>query len=131
MAQSTNTATPSKTIWNQVSKQTFYTDTAVLLKLSDVPEDAIEYVARQVPPGPGEEQYVLKFEEERQVVDDLAFICAYIEGVETVTAATLLAIKNSDSVVITIAANEGVQPVVRTTLQQIARVLEKCAAGGW
>lgn len=131
MAQSPNTATPSKTIWSLVSKQAFYTDAATLRRLSEVPVNAIEYKKRQLPPGPKEDEYVFKFEEEKQIVDDISFICAYVEGFDTVTAATLLATRSTDGVQITLAANDGVHAVVQTTMRQIARILEKCATGSW
>ncbi|KAI9892525.1 MAG: hypothetical protein M1814_001482 [Vezdaea aestivalis] len=71
--------------------------------------------------------FTLPFEIEFQLAQDFAFIAAYEEGAKTVSAVSVTPQATGRGIAVTISANHGVSPFVRTSLEEISSVLERCA----
>lgn len=74
--------------------------------------------------------YVLPYNVEYQLAQDLAFIAAHEEGVHAVSAATVEKAATEQGLTFTIASNSGVEPSVRDGLLGMGRCLERCAQKG-
>lgn len=71
-----------------------------------------------------------KFEVERRLADDFAFIVAYSEEAKKVSAATIECVTSSRSLLIRLAANEGIDPKASATMDKLVLVLRTCATRG-
>ena len=116
-----DTAAQGKSIWDTVCRAEFDRDVVSLKRQNDVPGTAHIYELNDNSTASGPFSLAI----ERQVADDIAFIAAFREGVTSVTAATLEL--KEEGLRIVLAANEGVEDIVKEVLEKILRALEDCA----
>jgi len=64
------------------------------------------------------------------LTQDFAFIAAYEEGANAVSAASITPQATGRGMAINIAPNSGVDAFVQTPFGEISRVLERCAQKG-
>lgn len=76
------------------------------------------------------EDYVLPYNLEYQLAQDVAFIAAHKEGVHTVSAATVEGKSTEQGLTFTIASNSGIEPWVRDAIRGIGVCMESCARKG-
>lgn len=80
--------------------------------------------------GPRDSSYPLPLEVERSLADDFAFIAAFQPSVGFVTAATVEQSSDNPSLVVKLAANEGVSAEVRSKFDEMLEMLRKHARKG-
>lgn len=73
---------------------------------------------------------MLSFASEQRLADDLAFISAAQEGVESVAAVCIEEKIDPPGLTLRIAANEGVKGKVRDAMTNICDILASCAMNG-
>ena len=73
---------------------------------------------------------ILSEEWERQLTDDLSFVAVWENAPASVTAATVSSSPGSRSLIVTIAANEGIAPQVEETFNRLLERLSSCASCG-
>lgn len=67
---------------------------------------------------------------EFQLAQDFAFVAAYKEGADAVSAVSITPHKTERGIAVNIAANAGVDPFLRMSFKGITGVLERCARKG-
>lgn len=137
------TSSQKQSIWQAVSLQTFYRNVETLSKVTgkNPPQPDVELckaaalypyrasLRRRSTAQPGS-QRMLRLEDERQLVNDLAFIAASEEGVGAVSAAYVEEKVQSKELVVHLAANEGVPEDVEVAIKDILSSLEQASGGG-
>ena len=129
MALLHNASQTPNTIWTPVSEDRFLTTVRKVQNVfARVAGDACIYdqKSRQA----FSEAHVLPYNLEYQLAQDVAFIAARVEGVHTVSAATVGKKSTEQGLTFTIASNSGVEPAVREGILGIGRCLERCAQKG-
>lgn len=116
-----DTATQGKSIWDEVCRAEFDRDVVSLRHQNDVPGTARIYELNDNSTASGPFSLAI----ERQVADDVAFVAAFREGVTAVTAVTLEL--KEEGLRVMLAANEGVEDIVKEALEKVFRALEDCA----
>lgn len=102
-----------------------------LKRVEQCPGEPYRYTARDWPSALNtDEKYLLPFDVEQQLVDDLAFIASYEEGTHMVTAAAIECGQAGSACVVRLAANEGIQKPVRRLFEDIFVKLKLCANAG-
>jgi hypothetical protein len=123
---SPNTTQPGQSVWDHLGRSTFENGIDRLHVTRFVPEPHI------LPDEDWPEQRgtdVLPFGIEMQLSDDIAFVSAYEYGVGYVTAAAVEASKQ-EGLLVRLAANEGVCPLVIDAWKRLLTLLERCAKKG-
>jgi hypothetical protein len=124
---SPNTAQPGQSVWDHVGRSTFENGIDRLHGSKFIPEPHILH-RKDWPEPRGTD--VLPFAIEMQLSDDIAFVSAYEYGVRYVTATTVEA-GEQGGLLVRLAANEGVCPLVNDAWKRLLTILEKCARKGW
>ena len=113
-----------QSIWKDITENVFRRHIVDLaLKSHEVPKDPRTYSAPSA-------INLQAFNLERTLAQDFAFIAAANEGVESTSAACVEGVAGSQSLVLRLASNEGVQSNVRSTLDKVLSTLRHCANGG-
>ncbi|OAP64272.1 hypothetical protein AYL99_00244 [Fonsecaea erecta] len=134
VARTVQTAKAGNSIWQDVPEDAFRRRIVALSAATKgVPGDSKYSVSRsastqELPPATGAR--VLSFKTEQRLADDFAFILRAQEEVESTTAVCIEEIPEPPGLIIRVAANEGVQAEVKSTLEQICGCLMSCARGG-
>ncbi len=117
------------TIWTPIREDQFARTVQRVQNLSArVPEEARTHNQESGRSRRG--NYVLSYNVEYQLAQDLAFIAVRDEGVHTVSAATVEKSATDHGLTFTIASNSGVKPPVREGLLEIGKFIERCAHKG-
>lgn len=72
-------------------------------------------------------EFPIPFLLEQQLADDFAFIGAFKEGVEAVTAAAVEIKSEPEGLFILLAANEGINEIVASAIKDVHNLLSRCA----
>lgn len=124
-----NTARPSRSIWNAVSRETHEADVARLLTRAKVPQLPKVYEPKYwLHPNNGSLNQRLPLDVERDVSDGLAFVAAHEDGVGTVTVVTTEV--HEQHVTFRIAMNEGLTAEASDAMLKITSAFERCARRG-
>lgn len=122
-----DTAPADRSIWTTVKRATLERHTQVLFTKKHV-------AGRQlyIEPIPAQSSlaYPLSFELEKSLADDFAFIAASKPQVDAVSAATVEQNEAQPFITLRLAANEGIQPDVKTTFDALFQTLRKYARKG-
>lgn len=117
------------TIWTPIREDQFARTVQRIQNLSaQVPEEARTHNQESGRLRCG--NYVLHYNVEYQLAQDLAFIAVYDEGVHTVSAATVEQSATDQGLTFTVASNSGVGPRVRDGLLEVGKCLARCALKG-
>ncbi len=118
-----DTASAGESIWNKVQRAEFEKNVAGLIRENELS------ATNQIYPLPSEDDHfsstLLPLDIERELADDFAFIAAYEEGVNTVTAVAIEV--SSNFLRIVLAANEGIRAQVESAIRYLLSMLEDCA----
>jgi hypothetical protein len=117
---------PRASIWDRVGKSAFETSIDLLHSTRCIPESQVLKKADWPEPRDIE---LLPFEIEKQLSDDIAFISAFECGPTYVTAATV-EVCETGGLLVRLAANKGICPVVEQAWTHIIPSLERCAKKG-
>lgn len=126
-----DTATPDQSVWRPLSQKKFLQNVVDLHrasnKISSNPKvhARIEWPAARIRNDSAD--YVLPFETEQRVADDLAFIAAAEEGVKAISAVGLEQTLGTHSLVVRLAVNETIPQDVPDTFEKISDLLSGCA----
>lgn len=131
---SVQTAPSGRSIWHTVKQDTFVTNVHKLLLASDtIAGDPKTYQEESWRPPQAADKtlnYILPFEVEHQLSDDLAFLAAAQEGADAVSAATISEDIGGHGCMINLAANEGVPKAVVSSMREILDKLQERAKKG-
>ena len=117
------------TIWTPICEDQFARTIQEIQNLSaHVPEEARTHDQESGRARRG--NYVLPYNIEYQLAQDLAFIAVHDEGVHTVSAATVEQSAADQGLTFTIASNSGVGPRIRDGLLEVGKCLARCACKG-
>lgn len=123
-----NTASPGRSIWDRVGRETFESHVDAFQRTKYVPDPHV--LSEGDWPKP-RDQDVLPFSVEKQLADDIAFIAACEYGVAHVTAAAVQPSKKEPcGLVVRLAANEGICDRVKYAMEELLSSLEQCAKKG-
>ncbi|KAK5149838.1 hypothetical protein LTS14_010659, partial [Recurvomyces mirabilis] len=117
-----DTATRDQSIWNDFNRESFERQTQAIYQKQHVA--GCRSYAKTFPSSRYDKSYPLSFEVERSLADDFAFIAACQPKVEYVTAVTIELTKDEPSILVRLAANEGVSPDVQSSLNELFSVLK-------
>ncbi|KIX97397.1 uncharacterized protein Z520_06849 [Fonsecaea multimorphosa CBS 102226] len=126
------TANPDNSIWKGLSEDAFRRTIIALSRATGgVPVDSKDWWSttdheESLPPSTTIR--LLPYQTEQRLADDLAFISAAQEGVESVAAACVEEIREPPGLIFRVAANEGIREEIRTALEQICACLMSCAS---
>lgn len=128
------TAKPNSSIWKRLSEDDFRRTVIALSRATNgVPVDSKLWwsTSRSSQSLPSlTDDRLLSSKTERRLADDIAFISAAQEGVESVTAVCIDELREPPGLVFRIAANEGIREEIRGALQRICECLMSCAQTG-
>lgn len=117
------------TIWTSVHEDQFVKTVQEVLNLSGkVPGEV--HVYDQIRSQACHGSYQLPRSVEYQLAQDLAFIAAHEEGVQSVSAVTVEETATQQGLIFNIASNSGIGASVRETFLGIGNILEQCARKG-
>lgn len=123
-----NTALTGQSIWDRVGRETFEGHVDALHRTKYVPDSHV--ILEKDWPKP-DDQDILPFAVERQLVDDFAFIAAREYGVGYVTAAAVEPARRKPwGLTVRLAANDGICNPVKDTIEELFSILERCARKG-
>ena len=74
--------------------------------------------------------YTIPFTLEQQLADDFAFITRFDPGAKWITAAAVEVGKTESHLRVVLAANEGIQDIVRQSFEDIVQSMKQCARRG-
>lgn len=115
-------ATPSQSIWQDVSRATFEKHVDKLWKKNIVPKTATRTDL------PKQREYdVLPFTTENQFAHDIAVITANKAGARYVTAAAVEQHAEGSGITVRLAGNEGIETGIQDQLTAMFGTLENCA----
>ena len=119
-------APKGRSIWNDVGQMTFEQAVRSLSeKLGYVP---LPYALPQSK-WPGQSgDYTISFGTEQRLANGIEFLTAYNVGASSVTACAVQELEGS--LVVRVAANEGLDSEAATTLRKVLRTVSQCAAKG-
>lgn len=124
--QDPDTASEARSIWADVERDALERHVQVLFKRQHI-ADRRNYV---LPAEPRDSLYPLPLAIEGSLADDFAFIAASQPEVGFVTAATIEQVQNESSLLVRLAANEGVSVEVSNRFNELFEVLRKHARKG-
>lgn len=122
-----STASHQDSVWKTVTRDAFRTNVVDLQRASaKCPADP-EIHSRAPRLGNDDDLHVIPFEVEQRLADDFAFLAAFNKDVWTITAAALEEVSQPRGLVVRLAANAAIDPLVLETLDQILRLLQQCS----
>ena len=121
-----DTATRDCSIWKDFDRESFELQTKVIHQKQHVA--GCRSYARTFPSSRYDNSYPLSFEVERSLADDFAFIAACQPKVEYVTAVTIELTEDEPSMLVRLAANEGIPPDVQSSFNEIFGMLRDHAS---
>lgn len=128
------TASAANSIWRDVHEDDFRRQMVALEKASgEVPSDPKVHSAQawQKARRQGDDfKRLLPFHVEQRLADDFAFVAAAKEDPKAVSAATVEERSRGPGLVVRLAANDGVLPVVADTIRAMVKLLVSCAGRG-
>ncbi len=129
MVQQHTASKTSNTIWTPISEECFLKAVRGVFSASRQTAGVFR-VYNSRPQANQATSPALPFEIESQLTQDFAFIAAYEEGANAVSAASITPQATGRGMAINIASNSGVDAFVQTPFGEISRVLERCAQKG-
>jgi len=115
-------------VWANVHWNQFFTNVSRLLKETSIPslpqvydEDGWRKRSNSTT------EFPIPFLLEQQLADDFAFIGAFKDGVEAVTAAAVEIKSEPEGLIILLAANEGINEIVASAIKDVHNLLSRCA----
>lgn len=120
-----DTAIIGRSIWKGVDRALFGRIAVELQDRAVGPRDYSKPYNR-----PGSSNSPFKFEAERRLADDFAFVMAYTEEAKKVSAATVECDTSSRNLLIRLAANEGIDSKAGAAMDKVISVLRIYAKRG-
>lgn len=122
-----STASHQDPVWKTVTRNVFRTNVVDLQRASaKCPADPGVH-SRAPRLGNDDDLHVIPFEVEQRLADDFAFLAAFNKDVWTITAVALEEVSQPRGLVVRLAANAAIDPLVLETLNQILRLLRQCS----
>ena len=125
------TASKDQSIWLGIGLDTFRRHVVALeLASHRMPSDPEDHSVRlwlAHRPDASDSNYVLPFEVEQRVADDLAFLAAAEEGVKSVSAVALEQCGLTASLTIRLVANDTIPKSVPGIFRQLFDIMSRCA----
>ncbi|KAI9680528.1 MAG: hypothetical protein M1817_003968 [Caeruleum heppii] len=127
--QKLSTATKPNSIWSNVGQEQFSSKIAQLAVVSkQIPGPNRTYTEEDWHrKGNADHGHILRFDDERQLAEDFAYLAAWEKGRRAVTAVALEQSLYPPKLTVRVAANVLVVPTVRRTLQEVVDLLAACA----
>lgn len=127
-----STASKEQSIWRDTDQDVLRRNIVNLQKASNqVPADPLVHSAQRWLASRRKDvtrQYLLPFEIEQRIADDLAFVAAAQEGHKDISAVSLEEALEPQRLIIRLAANEWCSQKVKETLNAMFKLLSRCAS---
>ena len=127
-----NTASKKQSIWRYIDQDVLRSNIVNLQRASkQVPADPLVHSAERWLASRATDVirlYLLPFEIEQRIADDLAFMAAAEEGHKDISAVTLEEAGEPRRLIVHLATNEGCSQRVKETLHAVFGLLSRCAS---